>query len=377
MPVYSHLVPMVVPVANALRAAGHVVAVATGPVMAAELAGLDHRPLPSMLSGRQFRGDPELAAAMGLSPDGAPLPELGRMAPGEGFGRLFAGVGAVRNAAELLKVAREFRPDLIVREGTEFAGWLVAEMLGIRCVTLDSAPLTPTRHPGMLPRLNETRAALGLPVCQDIEELARDPWIAWLPREWSTGSSHRHYRPPAARGTLNRELAALRSDRPLVLATLGSNTGHMLGKSPLPRIVEALGRLRCTAVVAVPDGWHGPRPDNVHLVPFVQQQLLLPACDLFVTHAGYNGVREALAAGVPMVALPLYAEQPANAARLAELGLGVTVPADTESAGILRAAEEVLEAPAFRYAASGFQRRILGLPGMDELMSALLREAKG
>jgi hypothetical protein len=67
-------------------------------------------------------------------------------------------------------------------------------------------------------------------------------------------------------------------------------------------------------VVALERNWDGPRPDNVHLVPFVQQQLLLPACDLFVTHAGY--------------------------------------------------------------AAAGFQRRILGLPGMDDLVSALVREAQ-
>ncbi|HEY0499683.1 MAG TPA: glycosyltransferase [Kutzneria sp.] len=161
-----------------------------------------------------------------------------------------------------------------------------------------------------------------------------------------------------------------------MLATLGSNAGNMLTESPLPRIVEALGQLDYTAVVALDRIWDGPAPDNVHGVPFVQQQLLLPACDLFITHAGYNGVREALAAGVPMVAMPLYAEAPANARRLTELGLGVRMPADTTSAGILLACKEVLGDPAFRYAAGGFQRRILGLPGMDELVSALVREAQ-
>jgi N-glycosyltransferase len=45
---------------------------------------------------------------------------------------LFAGVGATRNAEDLLTVAEEFEPDLIVREGTEFAGFLVAEQLGVR-----------------------------------------------------------------------------------------------------------------------------------------------------------------------------------------------------------------------------------------------------
>jgi N-glycosyltransferase len=332
-----------------------------------------------MLLGQEFRADPELAQAIGLSPEGVPLPELNEMAPGEGFGRLFAGAGAVRNAEDLLTVAEEFRPDLIVREGTEFAGFLVAERLEVRCVTLDSSPLAPVRHPGLLPTLNNTRATLGMPPLRHIGELSRDAWIGWLPRQWWAEDlpSHQHFRAPRATGTLDPEIAALRSDRPLVLATLGTNAAHILGESsPLPRIVEALGQLDCTAVVALDRIWSGPAPDNVHLVRFVQQQLVLPACDLFVTHAGYNGVREALTAGVPMVAMPLFAEAPANAQRLTELGLGVTVPADTTSAGILLACKEVLDDPAFRYAASGFQRRILGLPDMDELVSALVRETQ-
>ena len=107
MPVYSHLVPMVVPVAKALREAGHDVLVATGTAMSAELTrqGLPHRPLPRMLVGEQFRADPELAQAIGLSPDGVPLPELGQMSQGAGFGRLFAGAGALRNDEDLLPVA--------------------------------------------------------------------------------------------------------------------------------------------------------------------------------------------------------------------------------------------------------------------------------
>ncbi|MFE7171702.1 glycosyltransferase [Streptomyces sp. NPDC057616] len=132
------------------------------------------------------------------------------------------------------------------------------------------------------------------------------------------------------------ELAAAHAARPLpefalVLATLGSNTGHMLsGDSVLKDVVEALGALPCQGVVALgahqdPRAWTGPRPGNVHLASFVQQRLLLPACDLFVTHAGANGIRESLSAGVPMVAVPLFADQPVNADRLTDLGLGLTV----------------------------------------------------
>jgi N-glycosyltransferase len=344
----------------------------------------------------------------------------------------------VRNARDLYPVAEEFRPGLVVRECTEFAGALVAERLGVPCVTLDIVPLTPSRHPGLLPELNRTRDALGLPPLPDTGALARDPWIGALPADWWPDelrtASHRFYRPPhaapdgaaappddtpedaaapsddtpedaaapsddaaapphgasddaaapphgvldQAAAPLDAAIAGLPGGRPFVLATLGSNTGHMLTgeTSPLPRIVAALGELPCTAVVAIgahadPASWPGPRPDNVLLVPFVPQRLLLAACDLFVTHAGFGGIREALAAGVPMVALPLYAEQPANASRLAELGLGVTVPAGSGPAPLAAACRRVLDDASFRYAARTFQRRILALPGPDQLVTDL------
>jgi hypothetical protein len=236
----------------------------------------------------------------------------------------------------------------VVREATEFGGHLLAAELGVPCATLDVAPLSGVRRPGLVPALNGSRAAMGLPPLAGVFELSSERWISWMPGAWyddGTRGAVRSYRAPgAAAQVLDPAIADLPADRPLVLATLGSNTDVALPAeaSPLPRIVEALGSLPCTAVVALgagadPAEWAGPRPENVHLTSFVQQQLLLPACDLFVTHAGLNGIREALVAGVPMVALPLYAEQPANAARLAELGVGLAVPTDTVDAQTLAA----------------------------------------
>jgi N-glycosyltransferase len=121
-----------------------------------------------------------------------------------------------------------------------------------------------------------------------------------------------------------------------------------------------------------PATWAGPRPGNVHLASFVQQPLLLQACDLFVTHAGFGGVLDALRAGVPMVALPLFAEQPANAQRLTELGLGLaTNPYEADTATIAAACQKVLDDPSYRFTTHGFQRQILALPGPDQLAADL------
>lgn len=388
MPVMSHLVPLVVPVAQALARAGHEVAVATGAAMAEELDrhGLRHLPLQRALAPGEFGQDPELARSIGLDANGAPVAGAQPKDPGEAFARLFAGVYAVRSAEDLLEALDGWRPDLVVRECTEFGGYLAGERLGVRQAVLDHVPLVPTRHPGMRDRLNTSRAALGLsPVADVADALTRHPWFGAMPALWSPAAPHspaeRHYRltPAPDPDPLDPAIAALPSDRPLVLATLGSNTGHMLsGDSVLEDVVEALGALPCHGVVALgahqdPRAWTGPRPGNVHLTSFVQQRLLLPACDLFVTHAGANGIRESLAAGVPMVAVPLFADQPVNADRLTDLGLGLTVRPEDAATALTDACRRVLDDPAFRQRARGFQRQTLALPGMDRLVADLTK----
>jgi UDP:flavonoid glycosyltransferase YjiC (YdhE family) len=383
-PLWSHLMPMVVPVARALQAAGHEVAVATGSTLGGELdsAGLRHLPMPRMLAQSQMGSDPDYARRVGLSADGVPLPELVRMEPGAMFGRLFAGVTAVRAAEDM--AASEFQPDLVVRECTELGGYLLAQQLGLPCVTLDIAPLVQARHPGMLPWLNDSHAAVRLPSVDHASALSGAMWVSWLPESWYSeelrSPAHAYYRTPGEpEEVLDPAIVGLPVDRPFVLATLGSNTWVTpREKLPLRQIVEALGNLHCTAVVALgreysdPADWLGPRPDNVHLVSFAQQRLLLPSCDLFLTHAGFNAVREALTAGVPMVALPMHAEQPANAQRLFELGVGLAVrPEKANAATLASACRWVLDDPAVRRAARGFQRQILGLPGIDQLVADL------
>jgi UDP:flavonoid glycosyltransferase YjiC (YdhE family) len=329
LPLYSHVMSMVVPVARALQAAGHQVAVATGPALTGDLdrLGLPHRPMPRMLAPAQMASDPDFASRIGLGPDGMPLPELGLMDRGAAFGRLFAGLTAVRAAEDMLAATSSFRPDLVVRECTEFGGYLLAGKLGIPCVTLDNAPLVPTRHPGLLPWLNESRAALGLAPADGASALTRGPWISWIPQAWYpeelSTAAHRYYQaPPGPAAGLDPAIAQLPTGEPFVLATLGSLTENTLSPetSPLPHIVEALGTLPCTAVVA----------------------------------------------------LPLNADQPVNAQRLAELGVGAVVSRDKADSPTLAAAcRKVLDDPSYRLAARGFQRQILGLPGIDQLVADL------
>ncbi|CAD6222620.1 unnamed protein product [Miscanthus lutarioriparius] len=93
----------------------------------------------------------------------------------------------------------------------------------------------------------------------------------------------------------------------------------------------------------VVEGW-GPQ----------RRVLAHPACSAFLSHCGWSSVLESLAAGVPIVALPLHIDQPLGANLAAELGAAVRMP--QERFGEFRA-EDV--ARAVRGAMRGEESRAL------------------
>jgi UDP:flavonoid glycosyltransferase YjiC (YdhE family) len=67
-------------------------------------------------------------------------------------------------------------------------------------------------------------------------------------------------------------------------------------------------------------------PENVLLVPFAPQIDILERCSLFITHAGMNSVCESIHYGVPMLCVPIAADQHLVAYRICdELGLGAKI----------------------------------------------------
>jgi N-glycosyltransferase len=239
--------------------------------------------------------------------------------------------------------------------------------------------------PDLTERLNVLRDGLGLPAIGSFTHSSGRLTAGLLPEQWYPDQlrtpGHRYYRIPDAvdNQPLDPAIANLPADAPLVLAGFGSNA-HMLlatGSELMNITVAALGSLPVRAVVALGSdravaSWSGPRPANVYLAPFVQQRLLLGACEVFLTHAGFSGVRESLSVGVPMVALPLFADQPENAARIDELGLGIRTDAagltpDTLAGNL----ERVLNEPTYRMAARAFQRHILGRPALTTFATDL------
>ncbi|KAI6172609.1 Glucuronosyltransferase [Aphelenchoides besseyi] len=85
---------------------------------------------------------------------------------------------------------------------------------------------------------------------------------------------------------------------------------------------------------------------HVRLVPWMPQKDLLndSRVKMFISHVGLNSYLEAVHASVPVVAVPLFADQPTNAAAIVEKELGVVVqPKQLNRQTLSDAIREVLQ----------------------------------
>lgn len=115
-------------------------------------------------------------------------------------------------------------------------------------------------------------------------------------------------------------------------------------------------------------------PANVSAASSVPQLDVLEQADLMITHAGMNSTLECLAAGVPMVAVPIADDQPAISARIVRSGTGVRIRAQECEADQLRAAiATVLDDPSYREAALRFKRLLAARDGPSEAGSIIER----
>jgi zeaxanthin glucosyltransferase len=109
-----------------------------------------------------------------------------------------------------------------------------------------------------------------------------------------------------------------------------------------------------------------PTPSHAIIVRTAPQLELLKRAALCITHAGLNTTLEALAQGVPMVALPIGYDQPGVAARIEHHGVGESLEIDTLTAEqLLETIRKVLENPGYRERARYFQKVIREARGLE------------
>jgi UDP:flavonoid glycosyltransferase YjiC (YdhE family) len=118
----------------------------------------------------------------------------------------------------------------------------------------------------------------------------------------------------------------------------------------------------------------GPRLERIRVERYVDQALVLPRCDAVVCHGGSGTLVGALAHGLPLVVIPLGADQPFNAARCAELGVArVLDPVSATPAEVHEAVAAVLAEPGYRRAAEPLRDELDTPPSPASAMPLLER----
>jgi MGT family glycosyltransferase len=119
----------------------------------------------------------------------------------------------------------------------------------------------------------------------------------------------------------------------------------------------------------------GPVPQNAIVVNHAPQLELLKKASVCITHAGFNTVLEALAQGVPQVAIPVTNDQPGVAARIAAHQTGVVASLEELTVSHLSTlVDEVLDNSMYRDNAGKFRQAIAKTNGLSRAAS-LLEEA--
>ncbi|XP_035877268.1 UDP-glucuronosyltransferase 2B31-like isoform X4 [Phyllostomus discolor] len=127
---------------------------------------------------------------------------------------------------------------------------------------------------------------------------------------------------------------------------------------PLLPHFEFVGGLHCKPAKPLPKviwRYEGKKPDtlgpNTRLYKWIPQNDLLghPKTKAFITHGGTNGIYEAIYHGIPMVGLPLFADQPDNIAHMKAKGAAVRLDFNTmSSADLLNALKTVINDPSYK-----------------------------
>jgi MGT family glycosyltransferase len=122
----------------------------------------------------------------------------------------------------------------------------------------------------------------------------------------------------------------------------------------------------------------GSVPPNVRVETYVPMSRLLPTCDVVAFHGGSGTMLAALAAGVPLVVMPVAADQPDNADRCVAAGVGVALgPRDRDPVSVRRAVDLVLGTPSYRAAARRLRDEINAMPDPASVVPFLESLARG
>ena len=382
LPARGSLQPLL-PVAAALRARGHEVALCSSPRLRTDVEAHGLTFLPAGLDWDV--SDPGYIDVLCRAAGGLAFPELtGEERFAWVITNLFIGAAARCMLPDLIGLARAWSADIIVRESLEFAGAAAAEALGLPHASVAAAADSALdRRRELAGPLAPLRGQAGLPPDPGGEMPFRHLHLCFTPPRFDgpdarfppTARFFAHQSTPAPRDELPPWLGDL-AQRPTVLVSMGTVFHRTPGLHEA--VLGALADEPVNLLIAL--GFDqdpsrlGSLPPHVRVAPTLPQVALLPRSALLVCHGGFNSVKEALAQGVPLVILPIAGDQPYCAMRCEALGVARVIgPAQRHPQAVRTAVRAVLGDPAYRDRARHMRDDIHALPPAAAAAEALER----
>jgi UDP:flavonoid glycosyltransferase YjiC (YdhE family) len=368
----GHFSPLA-PFARACADAGHEIVVAghAGAAAVVERAGLPFRPLPEP-------SEDELARFR-AGQEGLPGMEAMARAVSELYVRMYGGAAL----EAMLHAIDDWRPDVVVRESAEFASLVAAERRAVAHaeVGIGLSIQTDRMLPAVAPALDELSATVGAGPGLGAR-LAASPCLTMAPASLEEPDAPR--RQSVHRFRVRRRHAGSPAadwgdpDAPLVYLSFGTEVPSR-SRDWFPALyrdaLDALAELPIRVLATIGDereptelGAVGP---SVRVERWVPQDAVMPHAAAMVGHGGAGSTLAALAAGVPMALVPLFADQPLNARRVADLGAGIALDGAGSIGDLGAAVGTLLADTSYRERAAALAREIEGLPPVDEAAGLL------
>jgi UDP:flavonoid glycosyltransferase YjiC (YdhE family) len=367
---HGHVFPLV-PLAQALRDAGHDVLWAGHPSVQSLVDPAGLASAPAGLRGQEF-----IDVVGALRRQAFERPPVQRAA--FMFPAMFGAALTPAMAADLLSLARAWRPDLLVHEQAELASPLVGAVLGLPSVTQSFGSAIP---PAILSDAGERLRSLWREYGLEVPPYAGCYMAPFLdifpPSIRPVPVDHiavvQPLRPVSYTGPAEPLPFAVSGPGPLIYLTLGTIPGS---GDTLRRAVDAVAVPGSRVLATVgPEGDPaelGTQPPNVRVVRYAPQSQVLPHCDLVVSHAGSGTFLGALGLGLPQLCLPQAADQFRNSDACVRAGAGIALHPDRATPAAIRdAVSALLVQQTYRTRAAALQAEIEAMPSPAEVIAVL------
>ncbi len=342
----GHFNPMV-PFAKELQSQGHTVKIAAPESFRTEIekAGFE------LLSFNDVAKDDPRVGAVFAKGHNTPFEEMQTL-----VGKVIFGLTNTEAALQKMPlIIKEYNPELIISETAEFSGSILAihhKIPFIRfSVGLSIADQMLVKHcvEGTEPLLDSYNISKD----QLFNFLTESDYLTYFPESLEDltysapkGKTIRLIHESIENGKAGKDHD--KNQRPFIYVTFGT-VASQIGFYPriIQQLVDGLKELPVDAIITVGNKADPKEiqdiPENFEVLQWKDQDEIFNKADIVISHVGSGTMLGSLAFGLPLIAIPLFADQFMNAERLNAINAAIKLePDDKLSQTIKDAVEEVL-----------------------------------